>query len=71
MANHSQSESTIARGEDTQHQKMLVNWILRDKLYSSYCIKLPMLPRPIADKRWRQPKGFRVSFTPPRIGSRS
>ena len=34
MANHSEFESAISRGEDrAQHQTMPVNWILRDRLY--------------------------------------
>src|ERR1700722_8444932 len=49
-----------------QHQKMLVNWILRDRRYSSYCTKRPVLPRQIADKHWTPPKDFLVSFTRPK-----
>ena len=49
-------QSRVAR--TAQHHKMLTNWILRDKLYSSCCIELPVPPRPIADKHWRQPKSF-------------
>ena len=71
MITYSQSQSTSRVARTAQHQKMPVNWILRDKLYSSYCIERRVLPRQIADKRWKRPKGFRVSFTQPKTGSRS
>ena len=69
MITHSQSQSRV--GRTAQHQKMPVNWILRDKLSSSYCIERRVLPRQIADKGWKRPKGFRVNFTQPEVGSQS
>ena len=71
MVNYSQSESTISRGEDSAASKMAANWILRDKLYSTFCIERPGA----ADANSRQAletasKGFRLSFTQPKIGSR-
>ena len=71
MVNYSQSESTISRGKDSAASKDAGQLDLRDRLYSSYCIERPVLPRQITDKHWKPPKGFRVSFTQRRIGSQS
>ena len=71
MVNYSQSESTISRGRDSAASKDAGQLDLRDRRYSSYCTKRPVLPRQIADKHWTPPKDFLFSFTRPKIGSRS
>ena len=67
----SQSQSTISRGEDSAASKDAGQLDLRDKQYSSYCIERRVLPRQMADKGWKRPKGFRVNFTQPKVGSQS
>ena len=71
MADYSQSHSTISHGRTAQHQKMPTNWILRDKLYSSCCIKLPVPLRRIAEKRWKRRNSSQANFVLPQIGLRS
>ena len=72
MADYSQSYSTISRGENgAASQRCQTNWILRDKLYSSCCIKLPVPLRRIAEKRWKRRNSSQANFVLPQSGLRS
>ena len=71
MADYSQSYSTISRGENGAASKDADQLDSADKLYSSCCIKLPVPPRRIAEKRWKRRNSSQANFVLPQIGLRS
>ena len=71
MVDYSQSVPTISPGENGASHKDASQVDLRDKLYSSCCIKLPVPLRRIADKRWKRRNSSQANFVLPQIGLRS
>ena len=70
MADYSQSYSTISLGENGAASKDADQLDLRDKLYSSCCIKLPVPLRRIAEKRWKRRNSSQANFVLPQSGLR-
>ena len=71
MANYSEFESVILRSQDGSASNDAGQLDLRDGLYCSCCIKLPVQRRPIADTPWRRHKSSQVNSKPRKIELRS
>ena len=71
MANYSEFESAISRGQDnaaSNHEDQLES---AGQAILKLLLKLPVRQRPIADKRWRRRKSSQASFGLPKIELRS